>query len=84
MKLVKEEKPDGTLIYEHIVWGDHYYGCEKCREVDLDKPASFVAACPLGSRLINEELIKRQAPVVRENAQKVREWARKAGVFKGA
>jgi hypothetical protein len=77
------EGPNTT--YEQVSWGDHYAACAKCREVDLEKPASFVNACGYpGAALLNEELTRRQAPVVREKMAAVREWARKAGVFKGA
>jgi hypothetical protein len=69
--------------YKNVVWADHYPGCEKCRGVDLEKTASYVNACAEGSPLLMEELTKRQSPIVRQKAQEVKDWARKAGVFKG-
>lgn len=70
-----EGKPNYTQIY----WGDHWPGCEKCRSVDLDKSASFVHACVMGSQLINEEMVKRQAPIVKQKREEVRKWAEAAG-----
>lgn len=77
MKL-KNEKND--LV--DVTWSDHAPGCAKCREVDLDRPASFAAACAQGSALLQEEMIRRQAPVVRQKSAEVRKWAEKTGVFK--
>jgi hypothetical protein len=57
-------------------------GCEQCKGVDLAKPATFAMACAEGSPLLMEELVKIQAPAEREKKEKVREWAKKAGVFK--
>lgn len=77
--------PKGRNVYETVIWSDHYPSCKGCREVDLGKPASFVHACAHpGAALLNEELQKRQAPVVAKQRQEVKEWARKTGVFKGA
>lgn len=74
----------GKPEFTNVVWRDHYPGCDKCRSVDLEKPASFVNACAEGSPLILEELAKQQAPIVAQKRAEVREWARKTGVFKGA
>lgn len=71
----------GKPAYRQVYWNDHWPSCEKCREVDLEKSASFVKACATGSQLINEEMIKRQAPVVRQKRKEEREWAQRAGVF---
>lgn len=77
MKLKKGENDFVT-----VTWSDHAPGCVKCRDVSLDTPPQFVNACPLGSQLIGEEMIKRQAPVVREKAAAVRKWVETTGVFK--
>lgn len=82
MKLIKEHHVDGKHVYVNVTWGDHHPGCPRCREVDLSTPPSFVKACAQGSALIAEEMMKRQAPINRANAEKVRAWAKEAGVFK--
>ena len=64
-----------------IFWGDHWPGCEKCREVDIEKSATFANACAQGSPLLMEELARRQAPKVAEKRKQEKEWAEKAGVF---
>lgn len=80
MKFKTEEKIAGKTVLKEIFWGDHAPACERCREVDLQRPATFVHACACpGAQLLDEVLRKRQAPVVRENAKQVREWAEKAG-----
>lgn len=81
MKL-KTGEVNGKPIFETVTWGDHYPGCVKCREVDLDKSSSFVNACAQGSVLINEEMVKRQYPIVAAKRAEVLAWAKKAGVFK--
>lgn len=71
--------------FKEVIWGDHWPGCEKCRTVDLDKPSTLAYACAHpGAALLMEELTKRQAPVVAQSRKEVREWARRAGCFKGA
>ena len=77
-----------TKLNEHgkeitvIVWGDHWPGCEKCRAVNLSKPATLASACPdPGAQLLKEELRKRQAPVVTKARKEVEEWAKKTGAF---
>jgi hypothetical protein len=72
----------GKPIYVQIYWGDHWPGCEKFRSVNLGKSASFVNACVMGSQLLNEEMIKQRAPIVAKEADEVRAWAKRAGVFK--
>ena len=72
----------GKPVFTQIEWGDHWPGCDKCRQVDLEKSDSFTVACVTGSQLINEELVKRQAPIVKQKREEVRKWAEKAGVFK--
>lgn len=67
---------------KEVFWGDHQPGCEHCREVSPDSPATFAHACVLGSQLLKEELEKRQAPIEKQKRQEVKAWATKAGVFK--
>ena len=71
-------KPVFTVVY----WSDHYLACEKCRKVDLEKSSTFFLACVTGAQLLNEELVKRQAPIVAKKNEEVRKWAEYAGVFK--
>lgn len=77
MKFVDDKKE--TVI---VVWSDHMPSCEKCRRVELEKSATFVSACWLGSKLLMEELTKRQAPVVSQKENEIKAWAEKTGVFK--
>lgn len=72
--------PNGVEVVD-IKWGDHYAGCEKCRTVDLSKPATLTYACAAGAPLLKEELRKRQAPVVAKARKEVEEWAKKTGAF---
>lgn len=72
-----------TPEFTNIYWSDHASVCAKCRDVDVEQSATFVHACAEGSPLLMEELVKRQAPTVRASQAEVREWAKKAGVFKG-
>ena len=65
-----------------VNWGDHWPGCDKCRTVTIDKPATLANACAQGSPLLMEELAKRQAPEVKKQAAEVKAWAEKAGTFK--
>lgn len=65
-----------------MTWGEHYPGClHGCRSVNLDRTATLSNACSLGSKLISEELAKLQAPVIKQKAKAVEEWAEKAGTF---
>lgn len=65
-----------------VTWSDHYPGCEKCREgVDLEKSSTFVNACAKGSRLVMEEMQKRQAPIEAQKRREVEKWAKEAGTF---
>ena len=75
---------NGKPVYKNVNWNEHIDGCKKCQEVDLDKSSSFVLACAEGSQLLSEFLINLQRPIQKEKEAKIREWARKAGVFKGA
>jgi len=50
--------------------------------VDLEKTGSFVNACAQGSPLLMEHTVKMQIPAVKEKAKQVREWAKRAVVFK--
>lgn len=81
MKLIQRYEY-GKPVYVQRYWGDHWPGCDKCREVVLESPATFAKSCAEGAALIMEELAKRQAPIVAQEAAEVKEWARKAGVFK--
>ena len=72
----------GRPIFSEIIWGDHWPACEKCRNVNLEKPATLANCCAQGAALINEELIKRQIPVVAQKKAEVRRWAEAAGCFK--
>lgn len=66
-----------------VVWGDHAPGCEKCRQVDLNKSASFAHACASpGAALLTEELRKRQAPIETEKRKENERWTRERGTFK--
>lgn len=78
MKLIQKS----TGIEEEFTWGSHEGGCTSCLKVDLGKPATFVHACAFGSRLLMEEMQKRQTPVVRQKAKQVEEWAKKTGAFR--
>jgi len=81
MKLIKEyvqNKP----VYETITWDEHAARCGKCMNVDLAQTSSFVFACALGSKLLNEKAKEIQRPVQQKRAKEVRDWAEKAGVFK--
>lgn len=64
-----------------VTWGDHWPGCDKCREVVIEKSATFANACAQGSPLLMEELAKRQAPAESAKRKAVEEWATKAGTF---
>ena len=75
---------DGKPYFKTITWSDHRACCAKCELVDLERTASFVLACAEGSPLLLEHTIRLQAPAQRERESKVREWAKKAGVFKDA
>lgn len=63
-------------------WGDHWPSCERCREVSLEKSATFANACAEGSPLLMEELTKRQAPVEKQKRKEVEDWAKARGTFK--
>ena len=76
---LNEHGKEVTVI---VLWGDHWPGCAKCREVSFEKTASFVNACAEGSALLSEELVKRQAPVEAKKKAEVLDWAKRAGVFK--
>ena len=78
------EKKEGKYVYANIYWNDHAPQCEKCRSVDLDKSATFINACGEGAPLLAEECVKHQRPLQAEKDRQVREWAKKAGVFKDA
>lgn len=70
--------PNGGL--QTVTWSDHYPGCSKCREVDLDKPATFVNACGFPcSALLGEEMKKRAAPIAAKKAAEIKAWATEAG-----
>jgi hypothetical protein len=75
--------PKGRNVMKEVLWGDHFPACVQCREVNLGASSSFVHACGEGAALLMEELAKRQAPIVAQKNKEVRDWARKAGVFKG-
>lgn len=82
---MKFKTGDAIDKWKEVTWSDHYPACEKCRNVDLEVTATFVNACAYpGAALLNEELAKRQAPIVAQKRKEVREWAKKTGVFKGA
>ena len=81
MKFI-EKYEHGRPVLREVFWSDHYPGCKHCREVDLAKPRTFSLACVLGSQLLNDELVKRQAPIVKQKRAEVLEWAKRAGVFK--
>ena len=82
MKFIDHYDEYGKPVFVQVYWGDHWPGCEKCREVDLEKPLSFVSTCALGSQLISEEMVKRQAPIVAKKRDEVKKWAKRMGVFK--
>lgn len=70
---------------EKIVrWFDHAPACKQCREVNLDSLATFAYSCAQGGVLLMEEMKRRQAPVERQKAKEVEDWAKRAGVFKTA
>lgn len=81
MKLI-QKVVQGRPVYVTVTWGDHYAGCSRCREVDLKSSATLVKACALGGELIKEEMAKIAALLEAKKKREVREWAKKAGVFK--
>lgn len=84
MKLFKTVIEDGVKRIEDVIvtWSDHLEVCKRCRDVEIEKSATFVKACVLGSNLLLEELAKRAAPAIKAKQEEVREQAEKAGVFK--
>ena len=75
---------NGKPFFKQISWSDHRHSCAKCQSVDLQRSATFALACAEGSPLLAEELVKMQMPAQQEKERVVREWAKKAGVFKDA
>jgi hypothetical protein len=43
----------------------HAPGCDKCKSIDLDKPASFAGVCFVGASLLRDHIHAMQAPKVR-------------------
>lgn len=80
-RLVKQEigkEPE----FQNVRWEDHIATCAKCNSVNVAKTATFVYACAEGSPLLMEHLVDVQRPAEKEKARIVKEWAKKAGVFK--
>lgn len=60
-----------------VKWSDHENGCAQCRRVELGKSATFALACASpGAALLQEEIKRRQAPVVRKKRDEEIEWAK--------
>lgn len=72
---------DSKGVETIITWGDHWPGYDKCREVSIEKSATFANVCAQGAPLLSKELVKRQAPAVKKKRSEVLGWAQKAGVF---
>ena len=69
--------------YKTVFWPEHANYCKACQQVDIAKPATFVHVCGYpGSALLQEHLIKLQAPAEKAKAAKVLQWAKDAGTFK--
>jgi len=64
-----------------IKWGDHFPGCEKCRLLALNKPATFAQSCAQGAPLIMEHLAKVAAPEAAAKRKAVEEWAKERKTF---
>ena len=71
----------GKLVDIEVFWKDHAFGCERCKEVSIEIPATLAYCCAVGAPLLAEELSKRQAPVIKQRNKAIAEWADKAGVF---
>ena len=84
MRRVNHDPVSGKPFFETISWSDHRHGCEKCQSVDVERTATFVNACAEGSPLLMEYSASLQAPAQKEKEKTVREWAKRAGVFKDA
>ena len=73
---------NGIEVNVTINWLDHAPTCVRCRTVEITRSATFAQACSMGSRLVSEELHKRQLPAEHKKARAITEWAKQAGVFK--
>lgn len=82
MKLDQQDPNSDEVIKVVVTWNGHRYECMTCRDVDIEKSATYGQACVLGSKLIMEELVNRQRPTQAQKNKEVEEWAKKAGVFK--
>ena len=71
----------GKLLTIEVFWSDHRHSCEKCQAVDIERTATIANVCAIGAPLLNEELAKLRAPVVKQKNKEVADWADKAGVF---
>ena len=71
----------GQAPYHRSIWSDHRHSCEKCQAVDIERTATIANVCAIGAPLLNEELAKLRAPVVKQKNKEVADWADKAGVF---
>ena len=86
MKRVIKNDDQGRPLVKPISvtvrWIDHYPACDKCRNVNTAKSATFALACAEGSPLLMEHLVNLQRPAQKEKEREVKEWAKRAGVFK--
>ena len=71
----------GNRVTVKVFWSDHRQGCEKCQAVDIERTDAVANVCAIGAPLLNEELAKLRAPVVKQKNKEVADWADKAGVF---
>ena len=83
MRMKSGEKSDGTPEFVNVTWSDHRIKCAKCQTVDIERTATIANACAEGAPLLAEKLVDIQRPAQKEKAEAVRQWAKKAGVFKG-
>ena len=71
----------GNRVTVKVFWSDHRQGCEKCQAVDIEHTATVANVCAIGAPLLNEELAKLRAPVIKQRNKDIAAWASKAGVF---
>ena len=69
MRMKAGEKSDGTPEFVNAV--------------DIERTATIANVCEEGAPLLEEKLVDIQRPAQKEKAEAVRQWAKKAGVFKG-
>lgn len=81
MKRIQYDSNGLKLKAINVFWKEHSFGCEKCRQVNLNKSATFSLSCAEGGPLLMEELKKRVLPEIKARQEKELEFAIRAGVF---